>query len=45
MLTLQRIHCSEVILTMGRSKTLLNFLSEAKKKRSFQAVVAEGAPR
>jgi translation initiation factor 2B subunit (eIF-2B alpha/beta/delta family) len=36
---------SEVILTLGRSHALLQFLLEAKKKRSFEVFVAEGAPR
>jgi len=36
---------SEVILTLGRSRSLLKFLLEAKKKRSFQVVIAEGAPK
>jgi translation initiation factor 2B subunit (eIF-2B alpha/beta/delta family) len=34
-----------VILTLGRSHALLQFLLEAKKKRSFEVFVAEGAPR
>eukprot|EP00897_Mesotaenium_endlicherianum_P002733 jgi/Mesen1/2488/ME000159S01624 len=42
---LEHIHQNEVILTVGRSYTLLSFLLEARKKRSFQVVVAEGAPR
>lgn len=37
---------SEVILTLGSSKTVLEFLCAAKeKKRSFKVFVAEGAPR
>jgi translation initiation factor eIF-2B subunit beta len=42
---LEHIHQNEVILTLGRSVTLREFLKEAKKKRSFQVVIAEGAPR
>ncbi|KAG6543346.1 hypothetical protein Mapa_015260 [Marchantia paleacea] len=42
---LEHIHQNEVILTLGRSRTLLHFLLGAKKKRSFQVVVAEGSPR
>jgi translation initiation factor eIF-2B subunit beta len=42
---LEHIHQNEVILTLGRSRTLHKFLLEAKKKRSFQVVIAEGAPR
>lgn len=40
------IHQNEVILTLGRSQTVLEFLCAAKeKKRSFRVFVAEGAPR
>ncbi|TVU30934.1 hypothetical protein EJB05_22588 [Eragrostis curvula] len=40
------IHQNEVILTLGRSKTVKEFLCAAKeKKRSFRVFVAEGAPR
>ncbi|KAK9288650.1 hypothetical protein L1049_017110 [Liquidambar formosana] len=42
----EHIHHKEIILTLGRSKTVLEFLCAAKeKKRSFQVLVAEGAPR
>ncbi|KAI8010671.1 Translation initiation factor eIF-2B subunit beta [Camellia lanceoleosa] len=42
----EHIHQNEVILTLGHSKTVLEFLSAAKeKKRSFRVFVAEGAPR
>ncbi|RDX58257.1 Translation initiation factor eIF-2B subunit beta, partial [Mucuna pruriens] len=42
----EHIHQNEVILTLGSSKTVLEFLCAAKeKKRSFKVVVAEGAPR
>lgn len=35
-----------MILTLGRSRTVLEFLSAAKeKKRSFRVFIAEGAPR
>ncbi|KAF3639359.1 putative acetylglutamate kinase, chloroplastic-like [Capsicum annuum] len=37
---------SEVILTLGNSRTVMEFLCAAKeKKRSFRVFVAEGAPR
>ncbi|XP_021306578.1 translation initiation factor eIF-2B subunit beta isoform X2 [Sorghum bicolor] len=40
------IHQNEVILTLGRSRTVKEFLYAAKeKKRSFRVFVAEGAPR
>eukprot|EP00250_Pteridium_aquilinum_P012782 c20940_g1_i1 orf=5-1237(-) len=42
---LQHIHQNEVMLTSGRSHAVLHFLLEAKKKRSFEVFVAEGAPR
>uniref|UniRef100_A0A804LZZ2 Translation initiation factor eIF2B subunit beta n=1 Tax=Zea mays TaxID=4577 RepID=A0A804LZZ2_MAIZE len=39
------IHQNEVILTLGRSRTVKEFLYAAKeKKRSFRVFVAEGAP-
>ncbi|PSR97934.1 Translation initiation factor eIF-2B subunit beta like [Actinidia chinensis var. chinensis] len=42
----EHIHQNEVILTLGRSRTVLEFLTAAKqKKRSFRVFVAEGAPR
>ncbi|KAG9441598.1 hypothetical protein H6P81_017452 [Aristolochia fimbriata] len=42
----EHIHQNEVILTLGRSRTVMEFLSAAKeKKRSFKVFVAEGAPR
>ncbi|CAL4924779.1 unnamed protein product [Urochloa decumbens] len=40
------IHQNEVILTLGRSRTVKEFLYAAKeKKRSFRVFVAEGAPK
>ncbi|KAF3326528.1 translation initiation factor eIF-2B subunit beta isoform X2 [Carex littledalei] len=42
----EHIHHNEVILTLGRSKTVKEFLYAAKQKnRSFRVFVAEGAPR
>ncbi|XVF82148.1 hypothetical protein PTKIN_Ptkin16aG0021600 [Pterospermum kingtungense] len=42
----EHIHQNEVILTLGSSRTVLQFLCAAKeKKRSFRVFVAEGAPR
>ncbi|KAM1556167.1 hypothetical protein PS2_039570 [Malus domestica] len=42
----EHIHHNEVILTLGSSRTVLEFLCAAKeKKRSFRVFVAEGAPR
>ncbi|GFZ10726.1 NagB/RpiA/CoA transferase-like superfamily protein [Actinidia rufa] len=42
----EHIHQNAVILTLGRSRTVLEFLTAAKqKKRSFRVFVAEGAPR
>lgn len=44
-LALEHIHANEVILTVGRSKTIEKFLKEAAdKKRVFEVVVAESAP-
>ncbi|CAK9145461.1 unnamed protein product [Ilex paraguariensis] len=42
----EHIHQNEVILTLGSSITVIEFLCAAKeKKRSFRVFVAEGAPR
>ncbi|KAL6010039.1 hypothetical protein ACLOJK_000470 [Asimina triloba] len=42
----EHIHQNEVILTLGRSRTVMEFLCAAKeKKRSFRVFVAEGSPR
>ncbi|NP_001311704.1 translation initiation factor eIF-2B subunit beta-like isoform X1 [Nicotiana tabacum] len=42
----EHIHHNEVILTLGNSRTVMEFLCAAKeKKRSFRVFVAEGAPR
>ncbi|KAL7601772.1 hypothetical protein Lser_V15G21835 [Lactuca serriola] len=42
----KHIHHNEVILTLGSSRTVIEFLCAAKeKKRSFRVFVAEGAPR
>ncbi|KAK1370489.1 Translation initiation factor eIF-2B subunit beta [Heracleum sosnowskyi] len=42
----EHIHQNEVILTLGSSRTVIEFLCAAKeKKRSFRVFVAEGAPR
>ena len=40
----EHIHAKETILTMGSQRTVESFLLDASKKRSFQLVVAEGAP-
>ncbi|CAI9284388.1 unnamed protein product [Lactuca saligna] len=42
----EHIHHNEVILTLGSSGTVIEFLCAAKeKKRNFRVFVAEGAPR
>ncbi|KAK2985194.1 hypothetical protein RJ640_010483 [Escallonia rubra] len=42
----EHIHQNKVILTLGRSRTVLEFFCAAKQKqRSFRVFVAEGAPR
>lgn len=42
----EHIHQNEVILTLGSSRTVVEFLCAAKEKqRSFRVFVAEGAPR
>nr|XP_018260123.1 translation initiation factor eIF-2B subunit beta [Kwoniella dejecticola CBS 10117]OBR82281.1 translation initiation factor eIF-2B subunit beta [Kwoniella dejecticola CBS 10117] len=40
----EHIHSSEIILTMGHSKTVEAFLKQAYKDRKFTVVVAESAP-
>lgn len=41
---LEHIHNNEVILTTGKSKTLLAFFKSAARKRKFKVMVVEGAP-
>ncbi|KAI9595926.1 hypothetical protein BDF19DRAFT_440590 [Syncephalis fuscata] len=41
---LDHIHSNEIILTIGKSRTVEQFLRHAAKKRRFQVVVAESAP-
>merc|ERR1711991_555331 len=41
---LNHIHEHEVVLTFGRSKTVLEFLKAAARKRTFSVIVAESAP-
>ena len=41
---LEHIHANEVILTVGRSKTVEAFLKNAAKERKFQVIVAECGP-
>ena len=42
--SLHHIHEDEIILTIGHSNTVCEFLQEASAKRSFQVLVAEAAP-
>ncbi|KAF9437959.1 Translation initiation factor eIF-2B subunit beta [Entomortierella beljakovae] len=39
-----QIHSNEIIMTIGRSKTVEEFLKSAAAKRKFQVLVAESAP-
>ena len=41
---LEHIHANEVILRIGRSRTVELFLKQAAKERKFQVIVAESAP-
>lgn len=44
-LALEHIHANEVILTVGRSRTVEKFLKEAaERRRVFEVIVAESAP-
>ncbi|WVO14995.1 hypothetical protein L204_102638 [Cryptococcus depauperatus] len=40
----EHVHSSEIILTMGHSRTVEAFLKQASKDRKFTVVVAESAP-
>lgn len=40
----EHIHANEIILTIGKSKTVEKFLKSAAKSRKFQVIVVEGAP-
>ncbi|XP_072284253.1 translation initiation factor eIF2B subunit beta [Pyxicephalus adspersus] len=40
----EHIHSNEVIMTIGSSQTVLRFLKEAARKRTFHVIVAECAP-
>ncbi|XP_067848305.1 translation initiation factor eIF2B subunit beta-like, partial [Heptranchias perlo] len=44
MQALEHIHSNEVIMTLGRSRTVEAFLKDAARKRSFHVIVAECAP-
>ncbi|EPZ33256.1 nagb/rpia/CoA transferase-like protein [Rozella allomycis CSF55] len=41
---LEHIHTNEIIMTIGRSRTVEQFLLSAAKKRKFSVIVAETAP-
>jgi translation initiation factor eIF-2B subunit beta len=41
---IEHIHTDEVILTLGHSTTIENFLAVAARKREFHVLVADGAP-
>ncbi|CAH1244106.1 EIF2B2 [Branchiostoma lanceolatum] len=44
MQALEHIHSNEIIMTVGRSRTVESFLKSAARKRKFQVIVAEGGP-
>uniref|UniRef100_A0A3Q3GUH7 Translation initiation factor eIF2B subunit beta n=1 Tax=Labrus bergylta TaxID=56723 RepID=A0A3Q3GUH7_9LABR len=44
MQALEHIHSNEVIMTIGRSRTVEAFLEDAARKRKFHVIVAECAP-
>lgn len=44
MQALEHIHSNEVVMTMGKSRTVQAFLLNAARKRKFHVIVAEGAP-
>merc|ERR1719466_674698 len=41
---IEHIHANEIILTIGRSRTVEKFLKYAAKTRKFEVIVAEAAP-
>merc|ERR1712110_107032 len=41
---LDHIHANEIIMTYGRSNTVVKFLKEAGRKRKFNVVIPEAAP-
>ena len=41
---LEHIHSNEVVMTMGKSRTVEKFLKNAARKRKFSVIVAECAP-
>jgi len=41
---IEHIHANEIILTIGRSKTVERFLKNAARTRKFEVIVAEAAP-
>lgn len=41
---LEHIHSNEVIMTIGKSRTVEQFLKNAARRRTFSVIVAEGAP-
>ena len=41
---IEHIHANEIILTIGRSKTVERFLKNAARTRKFEVIVAESAP-
>lgn len=42
---IEHIHSNEVVLTIGKSRTVESFLKQAAKKRKFHVIVVEGAPQ
>jgi translation initiation factor eIF-2B subunit beta len=40
----EHIHTDEIILTLGRSKTVEEFLKRAAKRRKFHVIIAESEP-
>lgn len=42
---LEHIHSNEIIMALGRSETVEQFLLAAARKRQFQVIIAEAAPK
>ena len=41
---IEHIHANEIIMTIGKSRTVERFLKFAARNRKFQVIVAENAP-
>ena len=40
----EHIHANEIVMTIGRSRLVEQFFKKAAESRSFEVIIAEGAP-